>query len=253
LGIDNDFNYASLSTSSYNKKNKKYSKVSSRFRKINNHEEGIYCFYSLKKSSFNCFFLFIKDDDDELPEVQYQIITICNTLPSILKCQNQHHFLILFRIFYGLSHPNNDQFYNSRPQLNPNQCSPQSNCFEIEHRDEFNCTGSNICIFYPTYDRALESCYQIKSNLTQIHITCVDLSFLKKYYRHRNNRRPQQQQFPSTTLISMNEFKTTTRRLLTQTSNNDSNNIIKTTHLPKIKFKPSNSILFHFFVVFQHN
>ena len=93
----------------------------------------------------------------------YQVITICNTLPSILKCQNRQHFLILHRVIYGISDPNAQ-----------NQCMPQVSCLQVDEIDEFNCTGSNICVFYPT-DRYLFNCLHKKSNLTQIHITCVNL------------------------------------------------------------------------------
>ncbi len=94
----------------------------------------------------------------------YQVISICNTLPSILKCQNRQHFLILHRVLYGVS--------DAKAR---NQCFPRTECTLIDDKDEFNCTGSNICVFYPN-ERHLRSCRQIKSNLTQIHITCVSLS-----------------------------------------------------------------------------
>ena len=106
----------------------------------------------------------------------YQVITICNTLPSILKCQNRQHFLILHRAIYGIS--------DAKQQ---NICAPKVTCMQIDEKDEFNCTGSNICVFYPT-DRYLRICNRVKSNLTQIHITCVNLGHLKKYYLEKNRK-----------------------------------------------------------------
>ena len=94
----------------------------------------------------------------------YQVISVCNTLPSILKCQNRQHFLILHRVIYGIS-----------DYREIDECSPIVDCLKTDERDEFNCTGTNTCIFYP-YDRYLHNCRGIKSNLTQIHITCVNLS-----------------------------------------------------------------------------
>jgi hypothetical protein len=93
----------------------------------------------------------------------YQVITICNTLPSILKCQNKQNFLILHRVIYGIS-----------DYRELNECVAKVDCLKNDERDEFNCTGLNTCVFYP-YDRYLHTCHSAKSNLTQIHITCVNL------------------------------------------------------------------------------
>ena len=95
----------------------------------------------------------------------YQVITICNTLPSILKCQNRQHFLILHKIIYGIS--------ESRSQTN---CDMSTQCMQVDEKDEFNCTGSNVCVIYPI-DRYLRACDFVKSNLTQIHLTCVKLGW----------------------------------------------------------------------------
>lgn len=95
----------------------------------------------------------------------YQVITICNSLPSLLKCQNPNHFLILHRVIYGVSDHN---------ELN--ECIPRAECMHTdESDDEYNCTGSNTCLIYP-FERYLESCDDVQANLTQIHITCVNLS-----------------------------------------------------------------------------
>lgn len=94
----------------------------------------------------------------------YQVITICNTLPSILKCQNREHFLILHKVVYGIS-----EFRSE------GDCVPKTNCMQtFNDKDEFNCTGSNICVFYPS-DRYLVECDQLKSNFTQIQTACVNL------------------------------------------------------------------------------
>jgi hypothetical protein len=103
----------------------------------------------------------------------YQVITICNSLPSILKCQNRQHFLILHRVIYGLS--------NTTSYYGPGACIPQTACMQVDESDQFNCTGSNICVFYPI-DRSLNTCRNLESNLTQIHITCVSLMHFKRYY-----------------------------------------------------------------------
>lgn len=107
------------------------------------------------------------------------MITICNSLPSILKCQNRQHFLILHRVIYGLS--------NTSGLNGASSCLPQSTCMQVDERDQFNCTGSNICVFYPI-DRSLSGCKNIESNLTQIHITCVSLIHFKRYFTQLNKK-----------------------------------------------------------------
>jgi hypothetical protein len=69
----------------------------------------------------------------------------------------------------------------------PTQCTPEAACMQMDERDEFNCTGSNICVFYPA-DRYLQLCQEIQSNLTQIHITCVNIAHLKKYFIQKNKK-----------------------------------------------------------------
>lgn len=49
------------------------------------------------------------------------------------------------------------------------------NCLTTQVKDESNCTGSNICIFYPII-KQVTSCQNVSSNLTQIYLTCVNLS-----------------------------------------------------------------------------
>ena len=109
----------------------------------------------------------------------YQVITICNSLPSILKCQNRQHFLILHRVIYGLS--------NTSGHSGHGTCIPQTSCMQVDESDQFNCTGSNICVFYPI-DRSLSICRNLESNLTQIHITCVSLLHFKRYYNQINKK-----------------------------------------------------------------
>ena len=58
---------------------------------------------------------------------------------------------------------------------------------QIDESDQFNCTGSNICVFYPI-DRSLSICHNLESNLTQIHITCVSLMHFKRYYNQLNKK-----------------------------------------------------------------
>ncbi len=61
------------------------------------------------------------------------------------------------------------------------QCLPsktkKENCV-VESSQSYNCTGSNICLYYPEI-RELKFCRNfstITSNLTQIYLTCVNLS-----------------------------------------------------------------------------
>ncbi|CAF0984332.1 unnamed protein product, partial [Brachionus calyciflorus] len=131
----------------------------------------------------------------------YQVITICNTLPSILKCQNRQHFLILHRVTYGIS-----------DWTSENECILKSKCLEMNKNDEFNCTGSNICVFYPN-ERSLNSCQTIKSNLTQIQIACVSLTNLKKYLINNKNLIQMEYNtdlFDLTKTTSTNSINTTT-------------------------------------------
>lgn len=65
--------------------------------------------------------------------------------------------------------------------MNGLSCTPQARCMQVDETDHFNCTGSNICVFYPI-DRSLSLCRNKESNLTQIHITCVSLTNYKRYY-----------------------------------------------------------------------
>jgi hypothetical protein len=115
----------------------------------------------------------------------YQIITICNSLPSILKCQNKHHLLILERVIYSVSNLTNT--------VDALTCTPQVKCMQIDEQDQFNCTGSNICVFYPR-NRPLAKCNNIQSNLTQLHITCVNLVNFKRYYSRKYNTLFKQQE-----------------------------------------------------------
>lgn len=121
----------------------------------------------------------------------YQVITICNTLPSILKCQNRQHYLILHRVSYGLS----DDFTKD-------DCVTKSNCMDSEKIDEFNCTGSNICVFYPK-ERVLNNCQLVKSNLTQLEIACVNLSNLKKYLLNRQHGSQEQNVYSDQTASTL--------------------------------------------------
>jgi hypothetical protein len=91
----------------------------------------------------------------------------------------------------------------------PTQCTPETACMQMDERDEFNCTGSNICVFYPA-DRYLQLCQDLQSNLTQIHITCVNIAHLKKYFIQKNKKWDQKefelkikQQMPSQLPVNM--------------------------------------------------
>ncbi len=99
---------------------------------------------------------------------KFQIITLCNTQPSILKCQNKLHFLIINRVMTGLSETNDQE-----------ECKPQLKCIqEIFEPTEstFDCTGSKACIVYPSNSSiSINSCNGYKSNLIQLHITCASL------------------------------------------------------------------------------
>lgn len=135
----------------------------------------------------------------------YQVITICNTLPSILKCQNRQHFLILHRVSYGLS-----------DGTVKDDCVAKSTCMDNEKNDEFNCTGSNICVFYPK-ERTLNNCQLVKSNLTQIEIACVNSSNLKKYLVNKQHNYQEQNIYSDQTTSSITPelFNFTTRTYLT--------------------------------------
>lgn len=100
-----------------------------------------------------------------LTNSQYQIVTLCNSQPSIVKCQNTQHYLIVHRALLGIS--------------STDECTPNPSCMqEYYERDDntFSCTGSKVCILYPSRDSiSLNACHSHKSNLTQLHITCASL------------------------------------------------------------------------------
>jgi hypothetical protein len=102
---------------------------------------------------------------------QYQVITLCNTQPSILKCHNKLHYLIIHRALIGIS--------NTTAWSEQEECRPQPNCMQefYEQADStFECTGSKICVVYPnTNSISVDACSGYKSNLTQLHITCASL------------------------------------------------------------------------------
>ena len=70
----------------------------------------------------------------------------------------------MHRVIHGIS--------DSRDK---SECSFKTSCYQVDENDYYNCTGSNMCVFNPI-DRYLHTCEQVKSNLTQVHITCVSLS-----------------------------------------------------------------------------
>ena len=171
----------------------------------------------------------------------YQVITICNTLPSILKCQNRQHYLILHRVSYGISDGNIKD-----------DCVPKQNCIDTEKIDEFNCTGSNICVFYPK-DRNLKNCHLQRSNFTQIEIACVNLSNLQKYLINKQNNFQEQNiysdQLTSTPIPELFNFTTKTYVSFNEAKINRSTirpfNKIFTFATP-ITFLTANSSLFFF-------
>lgn len=114
---------------------------------------------------------------------QYQIVTICNTRPSILKCQDKGHFLIIHRALFGVS---------DGTQTGTGKCTPRPTCLQEYYPREpeqlFECTGSKFCVFYPSTNRlALARCQNLTSNLTQLHLTCASLGDLNKYIQATTN------------------------------------------------------------------
>ena len=104
----------------------------------------------------------------------YQILTICDQFPTILKCSNKQHYLMIQKIIYGLS-----------PRGECSLLTKTDDCTSLEIAspiyNDFNCTGSNICLFYPEV-KVLNFCQHAKSNLTQIHLTCVNLGKVFSIY-----------------------------------------------------------------------
>ena len=94
----------------------------------------------------------------------FQEITICNALPSILKCQNKRHLLFIKKVIYGISSPSGII----------NKCLINSSCRTVYNEDKINCSGLNYCVIESNHE-ILEDCYQIKSNLTRIFVSCISL------------------------------------------------------------------------------